>query len=61
MFFFCWIFKNNCPGGGVLAQFFLPQGSGFALSLCPGDGEFALLKNSSLGLPGGEMVRLSID
>ena len=23
---FCqWIFKNNCPGGGVLAQFFCPR------------------------------------
>ena len=50
---FCWIFENNCPGGGVLARLFCPRVQDFALSLCPGDGEFALSKNFPGGLPGG--------
>ena len=33
--FFCWIFENNCPGGGVLARFFLPQGSELRTFLVP--------------------------
>ena len=51
--FFCWIFENNCPGGGVLVRFFCPRGRDFALSLCPGGREFALSKISPGGCPGG--------
>ena len=50
---FCWIFENNCPGGGVLARFFCPRGRGFALSLCPGGEEFAFSKKFPGGLLGG--------
>ena len=32
---------------------FLPRGSGFALSLCLGSGEFALSKEFPGGFPGG--------
>ena len=39
---------------------FLPRGWGFALSLCPGIGEFALSKKFPGGLLGG-MVRLGTD
>ena len=37
--FLCWIFENNCPGGGVLARFFYSRDRGFALSLCLGVGD----------------------
>ena len=40
---FCWIFKNNCPGGGVLAQLFCLRGWAFAISLCL-EGGFSLPK-----------------
>ena len=49
---FCWIFENNCPRVGVLARFFCSRGLGFAHSLCPGGGEFALSKNSAAGWSG---------
>ena len=39
---------------------YLPQGSGFALSLCPGVENSPFQKNS-LGLCPGRMVRLGID
>ena len=48
--------KIIAPGDGVLVRLFFPRGQGFALSLCPGDGEFALSKKFPGGLPGG-MVR----
>ena len=52
MWVFCWIFKNNCPGGGALAPFFCPRGQGFALSLCPAGGEFVPSKSSPGAGPG---------
>ena len=62
---FCGIFagflKIIGPGDGVLARFFCPRSRGFALSLCPGCGEFALSK-SSLGFArGGGEVKLGTD
>ena len=50
---FCWIFENNCLGGGVLARFFCPRGGGFAFPLCLGGGEFALSTNSLKFCPEG--------
>ena len=44
--FFAEFLKINAPGGGVLARFLCSRGQGFALSLCPGGGAFALSKNS---------------
>ena len=44
---FCWIFENNCLGGGVLARLFCPQVPGFALSLCPRGGDSPFQKKSS--------------
>ena len=38
-------FLNVIDPGWVLARFFCPSGQAFALSLCPGTGEFALSKN----------------
>ena len=59
---FCYIFKNNCPRGGVLARFICPKCRGFALFLCPGGGEFVLSKKSPGVCPGeGGLVRLGID
>ena len=52
--FLCWIFENNCPKGGVLARFFLPQRSGFALALCPGVGNSPFQKNSPGVCPRGD-------
>ena len=52
--FIWWIYENNCPGVEVLAQFFRPRGQGFALSLCPWGGEFALSKNTPGFCPGGD-------
>ena len=54
-------FENNCPRGGVLAQFFCPRGGFFALSLLSGGREFALSKNFPLGGGGEVRVRLGID
>ena len=45
-------FENNCPWGGNLARVFCPRGRGLALSLCSGDGEFPLSKNSPGVCPG---------
>ena len=59
--FLCWIFENNCPGGGVSARFFCPRGRGFAFPLCLGGGKFRPFKTIPRGLPGGGMVRLGID
>ena len=41
--FFCWVFENICPGGGVLGRLFCPRGRGLALSFCRGE-----------NLPGGD-------
>ena len=50
----CWIFENNCPGGGVLARFFCLRVWGFALSLCPRGGDSPFTKKKfARGLPGG--------
>ena len=59
VFFFCWIFENNYPEGGVLAGIFCPRGRGVALSLCPRSGNSSFQKIPP-DLPGG-MVRLGID
>ena len=42
----CWIFENNCLGGGALARFFCPGSRGFALSLFSGVGNSSFQRNS---------------
>ena len=51
-YFFCWIFKNSCPRGGVLARFFCHRGGGFTLSQYPGVGNSPFQKVPG-GLSGG--------
>ena len=61
-FVFCWIFENNCPEGGALAQFFCPRGRVFALPLCPVVGNSPLQKIArGFAGVGGGMFRLGID
>ena len=58
--FFSGFLKNKCPGVGVIVRFFCPRGRALALSLRPGNGEFAISNKFPGGSPGG-MVRLEID
>ena len=57
---FCWIFENNWPGGGVLAQLFCP-GSGFPTFFVPGRWGIHPFKKIPQEFARGEMVRLGID
>ena len=50
--FFAGFFKLIAPGV-EFSHDFSAQHRGFALSLCPGGGEFALSKNSPGGCQGG--------
>ena len=58
--FFCWIFKNNCPGGGVLELLFCHTGRGFHFLCALGVGNSPFQK-----VPGAlsrrGMFRLGID
>ena len=50
MCFFCWIFENNCLGGGVLARFFCPRGRNFALFFVPVGWRIRPFKNIPRGV-----------
>ena len=57
--FFCWIFENNCPRGGVQDNFSAP-GVGFCTFFVPKEWEIRPSKKLTRGLPRGEWSGLEL-